>query len=140
MKNFLNNFRMKMQQYMAYRYGNDELNRFLTIVSLIFFVISFIRPLRILFYVALAFLIWSYLRMFSKNIYKRQNELGKYLDMKKKALQEWKLVRCMWRDRKTHRYSHCPNCKAVVRVAKQNPRRQVTVTCPRCHQHFQKKV
>lgn len=37
-----------------------------------------------------------------------------------------------------HKYFLCPNCKQTVRVPR--GRGQITITCPKCKQKFDKKV
>ena len=75
MKSFLEHVRYKIQAFMQGRYGMDELSYFLSMTGLTLFLLSvLIRPLSILYFPALAVLIWSWFRSFSKNIYKRREE------------------------------------------------------------------
>ena len=70
--------REKLQRFMWGRYGNDQLNRFLMILVLVFLVLSMIfrGPF---YFLALVALIYSYFRMFSRNIAKRSAENQWYL-------------------------------------------------------------
>ncbi|MBR3231854.1 MAG: hypothetical protein IKF75_04170, partial [Lachnospiraceae bacterium] len=43
-----------------------------------------------------------------------------------------------WKDRKTYRYFKCPGCGQEVRVPKGKGR--IRITCPKCHQSFEKTV
>ena len=54
-------------------------------------------------------------RVFSRNIYKRQNENAKFLKIKNKVIEKIKLRKKKWAYRKTHIYRKCPNCKAEIR-------------------------
>lgn len=46
-------------------------------------------------------------------------------------LKAWfRLRKDMWRDRKTHKYFKCRNCKAVIRVPKRKG--GGVVACPKC--------
>lgn len=78
--------REKLQRFMWGRYGNDQLNRFLMVVMLAGLVLSMIfRFAGPFYFIALAALIWSYFRMFSRNIAKRSAENQWYLNQSRKA-------------------------------------------------------
>ena len=76
--------RDKFNQFMQGRYGNDDLNRFLMKIILAAFVLSLftgrivfggvVSLSRIFYWIALALLVYCYIRMFSRNIYKRSEE------------------------------------------------------------------
>lgn len=141
MKKFFENLGYKIQVFMQGRYGIDELSRFLTILSLILLLLSaLIRPLRILYFPALALMIWSWYRSLSKNIYKRQRELEKYLEIKDKIRREIKLIKDKYRDRGVKHYYRCPNCKRVLRTPEPPKHTTVSITCPMCGYTFSKKT
>lgn len=128
MGHWLQNLLLQFQQFMIGRYGNDELSRFLSIASLVLLVLSFLfAPL---YLVALALLIWSAIRLFSKNIPARLKERDAYLQLVGKIRTKRRLYKRMWRERKTHRYFKCRQCRAVIRVPK--GRGEIDVGCPRC--------
>ena len=58
----------KFRRFMAGRYGGDDLNQFLCIASLAFLVVAMISHVRLFYYAGLALLLYSYYRMFSRNI------------------------------------------------------------------------
>ncbi len=120
----------KMAVWMYGRYGNDDLNRFLTVLSLILLVISFIPVLWFLWGAALVLLIWSYVRMFSRKLDKRRRENERYLKMAKPFRDFFKLQKNKFRDRKTHVYCRCKRCRAVLRVPR--GRGKIDITCPKC--------
>ena len=120
------------------RYGNDELSKFTLIVALIFLLISVFSGAGIFSWLALAVLIWSLYRSFSKNLSKRQSEREKYLEIKNKVLSKFKLWKNMWRDRNTHRYYTCPTCHAAVRIRKPPKKKRISITCPKCNTQFEK--
>lgn len=131
------NLAYRFQQFMIGRYGQDELSRFLLILSLILLVLSSILRfvpvpfLHFLVYLlAMAALLWCTVRMFSRNIPARQRERDRFLRMTGKVTTWFRLHRRMWRERKTHRFFKCPSCRAVIRVAKGQG--EVDVGCPRC--------
>lgn len=78
----MNGLRNWLARYMMGRYGNDELNRFLLIVSAILIVIGIFVPRHFLNWLVVVILILAYCRMFSRNIAKRQQENMKYLQIK----------------------------------------------------------
>ena len=128
MKRWLQGLGEKMQAWMYGRYGYDELSQFLSITALVFIFISAFVPL--LNPIALILLIWSMFRSFSRNLEKRQKEREVYLKYTGKVKQSFKRRKNMWRDRKTHRYYKCPNCKSWLRVPK--GKGQIEITCPVC--------
>lgn len=120
----------RFSRFMYGRYGTDQLNRFLLIVSLVGLLLGCFRPLWFFTIAALAILIWSYVRCFSRNIAKRQKENTAYLSVKNRIKGFFTLQKSKRRDRKTHRYFKCKHCKAVLRVPK--GRGMIDITCPRC--------
>ena len=141
MKSFLDHVRYKIQAFMQGRYGMDELSYFLSMTGLTLFLLSvLIRPLSILYFPALAVLIWSWFRSFSKNIYKRREERNAYLEFRRRGERNRTVIRSMWRDRKTHRYYKCPNCGAIVRIPKPAKGRNIEITCHRCRHSFRKRT
>ena len=132
MKNFFQNLKYKLGGFMQNRNGNDELNRFLVFVSIFFFLISLIKPVRFLYFVGLAVLVFTIFRSFSKNIYKRQQERNKYLEIKGKILSRFSTWKSMWQNRKTHRYFKCPSCKSTVRIKTPPKGATISLKCPKC--------
>ncbi len=120
----------RMARFMYGRYGSDDLNRFLTVLSLLLLVLSLIPVLWFLWFPAVGLLIWSYVRMFSKKLWNRRRENERYLKMVAPLKKARKLQKNKRRDRKTHRYCKCKHCKAVLRVPK--GKGKIDITCPRC--------
>ncbi len=71
----------KFQNFMAGRYGMDQLNQFLSIISLILVILSIFLS-NLLFIIGLALMIYTYFRMFSRNSSKRSAEYHKFLNLK----------------------------------------------------------
>jgi DNA-directed RNA polymerase subunit RPC12/RpoP len=140
MKKWLENFKYSLQRFMQGRYGYDELSWFFSIAGLILLLLSALPYLSILYFIAIALLIWSWFRAFSKNVYKRQIERSKYLNIKNKVTQKFRLCKNVWHERKTHKYYKCPHCKAVVRVIKPEKGRTINIHCPKCGNSFNKKT
>lgn len=124
------------------RYGMDDLNRCLYWSFLVLFILELIIPFRpvkaVLGWVTLAIIIWETFRMLSRNIPKRYSENLKFLDMTAGLRRAIRLNRRKFDDRKTYRYFKCPGCGQEVRVPKGKGR--IRITCPKCHQSFEKTV
>lgn len=123
-------FTVKLQQFMAGRYGSDRFSLFLNVVGLIFAFLGNFRELRIFYFIGLGIIIYGLYRAMSKNFEARRKELNWYLRVSDKPRAEIKLLGNKIRDRKTHRYFKCKSCKTVLRVPK--GRGKIEVTCPKC--------
>ncbi len=126
----------KLYRFMQGRYGVDQLNRFLMVLVLICLVLSFfgIRP----FYViGIALLIYSYFRIFSKNLYKRSSENAMYLKYEYRFKQKFSSWKRNMQQRKTHHIYKCPSCRQKIRVPRGKGR--IEIRCPKCNQTFIKK-
>ena len=124
-----------LYRFMYGRYGTDKLGTCLLVayIVLIFvhsiltiFVESIVFDLVIsLISLALAFFIFY--RMFSRNIAKRRRENEKFCGF-------FTLRKNKFKDRKTHVYRKCPQCKAILRLPKAKGKH--FVVCPRCKHRF----
>ena len=123
---------------MVGRYGNDEFTLFLLITSLIFTFLGNFRPLRLLYFIGSVIIFYSLFRALSKNYEARRKELNWYLRWAEKPKAELKLLGNRFRDRKTHKYFKCKECKTVLRVPKD--RGKIEITCPKCRAKVIKKT
>ena len=128
MRQWLEQFNRMYAVWMQGRYGKDELNQFLLLVSLVPIVISLFFP-KVL-YVALIPVGIAMYRWYSKDYAKRRKERDWYIRTFEDVAQWIKVQRRRWEDRKTHRYFTCEQCKAVFRVPK--GKGSIEVTCPKC--------
>ena len=129
--------RQKFQQFMSGRYGADQLSRLLMVITLVVLVLSMFRPLRFLYIVAMVLLVYTYFRMFSRNIEKRYAENQKYLNWKYRLVVKKDQRKKRWAQRKTYHFYKCPNCKQTVRVPR--GKGKICITCPKCRTEFVKK-
>ena len=135
--------REKLTRFMYGRYGgNDELSRFLLIAWVIMFVASMIlermsgiagRIGSALNWITFIIVIWQHFRVLSRNIYARQRENAKFLQLKDKVTGLFHKNR----DTAHYKYFKCPGCRQKVRVPK--GRGHIEITCPRCRARFVKK-
>ncbi|MGM9641786.1 MAG: hypothetical protein ACI3XI_01120 [Eubacteriales bacterium] len=130
-------FREKIWAFMQGRNGVDELYNFSVLVSFVLLIASlFLGGVAklIISAIYLTLIIWSFWRCFSKNLYKRRKENADFLRMTKKFTAFFRLQRDRFRDRKTHVYRRCKNCKAVLRLPKKPG--EHSVCCPQCSHRF----
>lgn len=130
----MNKFRDKLENFMQGRYGMDQLGRFMMFAALALLILSFFFGGIILNTVALALLVWGYIRMFSRNHAKRWEENEKFLSLKDRILGRGGRTR----GDKAHCYFSCPACGQKVRVPK--GKGKISIHCPRCHTDFIKRT
>ena len=131
-------FKNKFYRFMSGRYGNDTLNKVLLWGYVIWVFICMLLSMFIdsvwfsLFYwvTTLALMIWIFSRMFSRNIAARRKENERFCGY-------FKLKKNKRRDRKTHVYRKCPECKAMLRLPKSKGKH--FVVCPKCKNRFKVK-
>ena len=121
---------------MSGRYGFDQLNGFLCILSLILVVLGAWLS-GFLYWVGLALLLWCYYRMLSRNIQKRYAENMKYLSLQNQAKDWLARQKLRFDQRKVYRYFKCPHCRQSIRVPR--GRGRISITCPKCGTSFIKK-
>lgn len=121
------------------RYGSDQLNMAILIAAVLLSLLNsiltmFLRDSQvygsivapILSLVVYGLLIYSFFRMLSRNIYKRQRENRRFTQL-------WSRMK----DR-NNRYFRCPNCKQTVRVPR--GRGKICIRCPKCGEKFTRKT
>ena len=124
-------------RFMYGRYGVDSFGKFTIWGSLILMLIAGWTHRGILSWLAWAGIIYSYFRMFSKNISKRYAENQKYLKMTagiRRKLASWK---SQLAQRKIYHIYRCPGCKQKIRVPR--GRGKIEIRCPKCNTRFVKK-
>lgn len=124
------------QRFMSGRYGFDQLNGFLCILSLILVVLGAWLS-GFLYWLGLALLLWCYYRIFSRNIQKRYAENTKYLSLQNQAKDWLARQKLRFDQRKVYRYFKCPHCRQSIRVPR--GRGRISITCPKCGTSFIKK-
>ncbi len=131
-------FRNWLAGVMAGRYGSDQLNRALNIGTLVFLVLSLFLGHSglgsLLWLLALAGLVWSTVRTFSRNIPRRQRENAAYLARTRKLRESVRGVRERFAQRKDYRFFRCPSCRTWLRVPRGKGR--LNITCRQCGERF----
>ena len=130
---FLYNARQRTARFMAGRNGNDAFNRFLLVCELVLLLLSSLLRGH-LFLLALALLGYIYFRMLSRNVYRRQEENGRYLRAKYKLQSRLRLIAERWKQRRDYKFFVCPSCHATLRVPK--GRGRIKIVCRKCGTSF----
>ena len=131
-------FRERIARFMYGRYGNDRLNNFILIVVVVLIVTNLFVNSLVLYILYMILWIVSFWRMLSRNVQKRRAENERFLRIWNPIKNDLKLIKNKRRDRKTHVYKKCPECKAVLRLPKQKGKH--TVKCPKCAERFEVKI
>ncbi len=126
--------RERFYVFMQGRYGIDQFYNFLLITYTIILVLNLFIGSIFLSLIDMALFVYMFFRVFSKNIYKRQKENRKYLELSKKPKSFFAMTKNRIRDRKTHVYKTCPACKSTLRLPKIKGKH--TAVCPRCAKRF----
>ena len=133
-KNILSKISGALYKFMYGRNGVDALSNFLIRISFIFLIPTLFTK----GYLRLAFLVlfWvtvilSYFRIFSKNIYKRQQENNWLIN-------KTNYYKMRISQRKQYKFFDCPKCHTHLRVPKGAG--NITITCKKCGYQFDKKA
>lgn len=127
----------KLIRFMQGRYGMngpDSLNRFLLIGSIAVMVLSFVTGWDLLYIIAIVFMAYAYVRMFSKNVPKRYAENQTFIKSTAGIRGAFLKKKNELKQSKTHHIYKCPSCKQKIRVPRGKGR--IAVKCPKCHTEF----
>ena len=125
------------------RNGVDQFARFTMGVALAAIVLTLFTGTRsgigaFLDLFGMAAIVYTYFRIFSKNISKRYQENQKYLQMTDKLRARFQKEKRMMSQRKDYHIYSCPGCSQKIRI----PRggfKKVEIECPKCHTKFIKR-
>ena len=121
-------------RFMYGRYGVDTLGKYSLGAGLVTMVLSIIFDSYTLSLLSWFFIILTYFRMFSRNLYKRSSENQIFLNKTYKLRTWFGKQKNMMAQRKTHHIYHCPGCKQKIRVPRGKGR--IEIRCPKCHTTF----
>ena len=133
----------KFMRFMQGRNGVDQFARFTMGVALAAIVLTLFTGTRsgigaFLDLFGMAAIVYTYFRIFSKNISKRYQENQKYLQMTDKLRARFQKEKRMMSQRKDYHIYSCPGCGQKIRI----PRggfKKVEIECPKCHTKFIKR-
>lgn len=135
--------REKFARFMIGRYGQDELNRVISITGLVALVISvvilrFVPILsNILWIVAVALIVLCYYRMFSRDIARRSAENQKFLSFRYKQAVDKQRRAERAAQSKDYKFFKCPKCGVYNRIPRDKGK--IEITCPKCGEKFIRK-
>lgn len=134
--------RERLARFMAGRYGTDQLNKFLSVVSLVFMVAAVVfngtRLSQLIWIIAFALLVIVYVRMLSRNVYKRSDENNRFLRMRYSISGKLKMLRERWVQRKDYKFFTCPACHTTLRVPRHKGK--INIVCRKCGNSFRGKT
>ncbi len=128
-------FRDKFARFMYGRNGFDRTCNLLLWTGLILVVLNMFLHSFVLNIIYYVILIYCMFRILSRNIYKRRTEDQKVMAVWGRIKNFFLLLKNKFRDRKTHIYRTCPECKANLRLPKRKGKH--TVRCPKCSNRFE---
>ena len=126
------------QRFMYGRYGYDQYSMFITFVSFVLMIAGLTSKKMAFYYISMAGYIYSMYRTYSRNITKRSAECNRYVRVKYRVISYFRFRKNRWKERKTHRYFRCPDCKIWLRVPKGNGR--IRIHCSGCGKVIEKKT
>ncbi len=120
------------------RYGSDQLNMALLILSILVSLIGgiFFNRSIVVSLIVYALSIIIIYRGFSKKIYKRQQENLKFKRLIQPIKSQYKIIKLNL-TQKQFKHVQCPRCHRTLRVPR--GRGKIEITCPHCHVAFDKR-
>ena len=128
----------QITQFFRGRYGIDNLNRFIFVVTCIvtFLRWFFSQNIWLLSAYTILLIIFLY-RMFSKNYMQRYRENATYMNLQNPIVKNFKFVGHFVRDFPKFKYLKCQNCRTTIRIPR--GKKTIMVTCPKCNNTFKAK-
>lgn len=134
----LSNAINKYRKFMYGRYGNDELNFALIVLSLLLSLVSNFDKLWFFYFISIIPVAVAAWRFISRNTNARYNERIKFISAVSFFKDRFIKIKSRSQDRKTHRFYTCKKCKAKLRLPK--GRGKIKITCPKCGNTMIKKT
>ncbi|HCH83151.1 MAG TPA: hypothetical protein DE316_08735 [Eubacterium sp.] len=134
----MNSFKDKMARFMYGRYGMDQLSRNLSLICLVLLIVTMFVRNNVIYMIALFGIVYTYFRVFSRNISRRSEENEKYLRFHYKVVGKLNKIKFRITDSKTHRIFRCPSCSQKIRVPR--GKGKISIKCPKCRIEFIKKT
>ena len=134
----MNSFKDKMARFMYGRYGMDQLSRNLSLICLVLLIVTMFVRNNVIYMIALVGIVYTYFRVFSRNISRRSEENEKYLKFHYKVVGKLNKIKFRIMDSKTHWIFRCPSCSQKIRVPR--GKGKISIKCPKCRIEFIKKT
>ena len=122
------------------RYGQDGLNRFISLLAIAICLLSFLVRSMAITVSVLVLLAISLFRSFSKNFKarKKENEMYEKAAKPVKRLAKYWFIRL--KSHKTHRVDTCEKCQSILRVPKAAGGGKIAIKCPKCGDSFVRRI
>ena len=91
-----------------------------------------------MWYAALLLLVFSYFRIFSKNLPRRRAENAKYCRYRGQLIDGFRDWRERRHQRRDYKFFRCPSCSVMLRVPR--GKGHIRVTCRKCGTSFERKT
>ena len=132
----------KFYRFMQGRYGVDQFAKLTMGVALVSIVLAIFVNTgssagSLLDMLGLVAIVYTYFRIFSRNISKRAQENQKYLSATAKLRQRLNKEKNMMKQRKDYHIYTCPSCGQKVRIPR--GKGKIEISCPKCHSKFVKR-
>ena len=114
--------------------GADELGKAAVAASFALLLVGILANVRWLSTVALAFALYAWWRMASRNVAQRQRENQAFLKALGPAAAFVRSPRAVFEEHRAYKHLTCPSCHQHVRVPR--GKGKLRVTCPSCHTKF----
>lgn len=133
--------RERLERFMRGRYGVDQFSNFLVILAVVLVILDFfisVTPIhQIINFLTFLSILFAYMRIFSKNHYKRSAENERFMKIYNRIRFFVATKKSHLEQRKTHHIYKCPKCRQSIRVPRGKGR--IAITCPMCHTEFIKR-
>lgn len=132
-----------LRRFMYGRYGTDQLSTFLFVLYVVLVVIQmFFRGSvagLVIMSVSYVVVFIYFFRTFSRNIYRRQMENQKFLQILNPVKGYFRYLKMRFQERNgVKKLFRCPKCHQIIRVPK--GKGKIAITCPKCHFEFLKRT
>lgn len=131
------------RRFMYGRYGTDQFSNFLFVIYVLLVVVQMIfrrTPAAFaIMVVSYAVVFYYFFRTFSRQIYKRQRENQKFMQLWNPVKGYFRYVKMRFQERGgTKKIFRCPKCHQIIRVPK--GKGKIAITCPKCRFEFLKRT
>lgn len=133
--------RAKLARFMTGRNGSDSLCRFMSFVALAMIVIGIFsgtEAASVLWGLSLMLIVYTYFRILSRNLSRRQTENSRYLTLRRKLTLPFTDAYERWKQRKEFVFFRCPACRTMLRVPR--GKGKLKIVCRKCGTSFVKKT
>lgn len=132
----------KLIKFMQGRYGVDQFAKFTMGAAFVMVILAIFigqrNPLgAVLDTAGLLLIVYTYFRIFSRNISKRYGENQKYLTKTAALRARLKREKNIMEQRKDFHIYTCPGCGQKIRIPR--GKGKIEISCPKCHTKFVKK-